>query len=254
VGSSALIVAVFALTATAQVAPIPDPANLLREVVAAQGERDKAREEYTYRWHYRVDSEDAKRNLHPVRDEEYDAFFVNGHAIRRLLKRNGQELSAAEQEREEARARGDIEKFKTGPRGTPPWAGLAVVAEILPVAVFSNPRRISLNGRDTLAVDFAPGAHASLQRSGEGMTGTIWIDEADREIARFEGGHEDLSRRGAVLRGNSLKVEQSPVGDGIWMPVNMEQQIASPKGLVEVVSAKSTGFRKFDVQSTFQPK
>lgn len=253
-GSRALIVAVFALRAAAQVAPIPYPANLLREVVAAQSERDKAREAYTYRWHYRVDSEDAKGNRRTVRDEEYDAFFVNGHAIRRLLKRSGQELSAAEQQREEARARDDIEKFKTGPRGTPPRAGLAVVAEILPVAVFSNPRRISLNARDTLAVDFAPGAHANLQRSGEGMTGTIWIDEADREIARFEGRHEDLSRRGASVRGNSLKVEQSPVGDGIWMPVSMEQDVASPKGLVEIVSAKSTDFRKFDVESTFRPK
>jgi hypothetical protein len=254
VGSSALVAAFFALAATAQVAPIPDPAELLSGIVAAQGERDQARESYTYRWHYRVDSQDAKGNLHPVRDEEYDAFFVNGHAIRRLLKRSGQELSVAEQEREEARARDDIDKFKAGPRGTPPRAGLQVVAEILSVAIFSNARRISLNGRDTLAFDFAPGAHANFRRSGEGMSGTIWIDEADREIARFEGRHDDPSRRGAVLRGNSLKVEQAPVGDGIWMPVGMEQDVASPKGLVEIVSATSTDFRKFDVQSTFRPK
>jgi hypothetical protein len=254
VGSRALIVTVFAFAAAAQVASIPDPANLLREILAAHGERDKAREAYTYRWHYRLDSEDAKGNLRHVRDEEYDAFFVNGHAIRRLLKRSGQDLSAAEREREEARARDDIEKFKTGPRGAPPRAGLAVVAEILPVAVFSNPRRISLNGRETLVVEFSPGAHANLQRSGEGMTGTIWIDEADREIARFEGRHQDLSRRGASLRGNSLKVEQAPVGDGIWMPVRMEQDVPSPKGLVEIVFATSTDFRKFDVQSSFHPK
>jgi predicted RNase H-like HicB family nuclease len=91
--------------------------------------------------------------------------------------------------------------------------------------------------------------NAKLQRSGEGMTGTIWIDEVDREIARFDGRHQDLSRRGPALRGNSLKVEQSPVGEGIWMPVSMEQDVASPKGLVEIVSAKSTDFRKFDVQS-----
>ena len=253
-GSSALVVALFALTATAQVAPIPDPGNLLREVVAAQAEKDKACEAYTYRWHYRLDSKDATGNLRSVRDEEYDAFFVNGHIIRRLLKRSGQVLSAAEQEREEARARDDIERFKTGPRGTPPRAGLAVVGEILPTAIFSNARRISLNGRNTLAVDFAPGAHANLQRLGEGMTGTIWIDEADREIARFEGRHDDMSRRGASLRGNSLQVEQAPVGDGIWMPVSMEQNVPSSKGLVQIVFATSTDFRKFDVESTFRPK
>lgn len=111
---------------------------------------------------------DAKGDVSAATNEERDVCFINGHAIRRLVKRNGVDLSAVEQEREEARVRADIERFRTGPAGTPPRAGLAVIDSILRTAKFSEPRRISFHGRDTLALDFSPGPRPRLRIGAKG--------------------------------------------------------------------------------------
>lgn len=86
------------------------------------------------------------------------------------------------------------------------------------------------------------------------MSGSIWIDDADREIARFEGRHDDSTRRGAALKGTGLKVEQTRVGEGLWMPASYEQMVATGNRTREIVSSSFFDFRKFDVESTFVPK
>jgi esterase/lipase len=127
------------------------------------------------------------------------------------------------------------------------------------MAKISNPRRISFHERDTLAFDFVgdPSAHGHgmEQNAAKKMAGTVWIDEADRQVARLEVTFYDNFRiggglLGSVQKGSTIEVQQSPIGDGLWMQTASEQHVAARiavKSVRQNVHVKAFDFKKFDV-------
>ncbi len=130
---------------------------------------------------------------------------------------------------------------------------------ILTVAKVSNPRRTTLKGRTALAYDFAgdPAAHGrNMEENALKKTaGTIWFDDADRQVARVEIHFFDNFRiAGGLLanvqKGTSIELEQSPVGDGLWMQTSMEQHVGVRVAFVntrENEHVTNFDFKKFDV-------
>ena len=136
----------------------------------------------------------------------------------------------------------------------------AGISQILPLMKVSNPRRTSLNGRNTLAYDFIGDPHAKSHGMAEGaarkIAGTVWVDEADREVARLEARFDDTFRVGGgfvatIQKGTSLIFEQAPLGQELWMPTASEIHLAARellvKGVRQNIHIKDSDFRRFNV-------
>jgi outer membrane lipoprotein-sorting protein len=246
---------------SAETADIPDAAAMLRDVRAHQAALDAIRENYTFHRIRRTDDVDANGKVKSSNSVEREIFFVHGFPVGRTLKRNGVALSAQEEKSEDDNVRKAVAKALKTPGGGGPAAGrTALVSDILAVTTISNPRRVSLNGRSALAYDFRgdPKAHAHTmqQNAAKKLFGTIWFDEADRQVAQLEVQLDDNFKVGGglladVRKGTTLRVNQSPVGEGLWMQTSNEQhldlRIVLVKGYRQNVHVQDFDFKKFDV-------
>jgi hypothetical protein len=242
--------------------PLPEPATLVKEIEAHQRRMDELRENYTFHEVTLTDELDTNGAVKGTESEERDVFFVNGYRIARLVKKNGRELSEGDRKSEQHRIDKLIEKDMSEPPGHSynRRGENAGVSQILPLMKISNPRRVSLNSRDTLAYDFVGDPHAKAHGLAENaarkIAGTVWIDETDREVARLEARFDDNFRIGggflaSIRKGTSLIFEQSRLGQGLWMPTVSEVHLSARellvKGVRQNIHIKDFDFRRFDV-------
>jgi hypothetical protein len=258
---TAIIILALGSLAWAETADIPDAAAMLRDVRAHQAALDAIRENYTFHRIRRTDDVDASGKVKSSNAIEREIFFVHGFPVGRTLKRNGVALSAQEAKSEDDNVRKAVAKALKSPDGGGPAAGrTALVSDILAVTTISNPRRVSLNGRSALAYDFKgdPKAHAQSmqQNAAKKLSGTIWFDEADRQVAQLEIELDANFKVGGglladVRKGTTLRVNQSPVGEGLWMQTSNEQhldlRIVLVKGYRQNIHVQDFDFKKFDV-------
>lgn len=243
-------------------AQIPEPATLVKEIEAHQRRMDELRENYTFHEITLTDELDPKGAVRKSESEERDVFFVNGYRIARLVKKNGKELSEGDRKNEQDRVARLIEKDTKAPPGHAynRRGENAGVSQIVPLMKISNPRRISFNGRSTLAFDFVGDPHAKAHGLAENaarkITGTVWIDEADREVARLEAAFDDNFHIGggflaSIQKGTSLVFEQSRLGQELWMPAVSEIHLSARellvKGVRQNIHVKDSDFRRFEV-------
>ena len=256
---------VFAVMAKAQVAVvIPDPATMVKDLEAHQARMDEVRENFTYHEITQTDEVDKKGRTTSSTTDEHEVFFVNGHRIRRVVKKKGAPLSARDDKDEQERIRKLVEKQMKAPRGSGGRGrdSRVSIGELLDVMKISNPRRLSLNNRDTLAYDFTGDRKARAQGMNQNaarkLAGTVWIDERDRQVARVEVRFEDDFRIGGgllvnVQKGTSLILEQAPVGQGLWMPAGSELHLAARAFLLNSVRQnwhiKDFDYQRFDTST-----
>jgi hypothetical protein len=235
----------------------PDPATLLQDIQANQQKMDAIRENYTFHRLVTEDDLDEKGAVVKSTTMEREIFFVNGHRIGRLVKKNGVELSGNEEKNEQARVKKLIE---TSLKAPPKRRGGSLIAEILPMATISNPRRLIFHGRSTLAYDFTGDPHAKGKNTNENaakkMAGTLWFDEADRQVARMEIHFYENFRVGGFLAsvksGTMQDIERSPIGDGLWMETSREEHVDARivvKNFRQNVHVKDVDFKKFNVDA-----
>src|ERR1700753_2213233 len=91
-------------------APLPDVHQLMREVAEHQKQLDKVRESYTYTSLQTTQDLDANGKATKTESTENEDFFVNGHVIARVVKRDGQPLSPSEEKKETDRVTKLVEK------------------------------------------------------------------------------------------------------------------------------------------------
>jgi hypothetical protein len=238
-------------------APFPDPVVLLQQIQANQEKMDQIREDYTFHRIVTEEDLDEKGAVVKTTSQEREIFFVNGHRIGRLVKKNGIQLTGTEEKNEQARVKKLIE---TSLKAPPKRRGNSMIAEILPMATVSSPRRLILNGRSTLAYDFTGDPHAkgksTTENAAKKMAGTLWFDEADRQVARMEVHFYQNFRVGGFLasvkNGTMQIVERSPIGDGLWMETSREEHVDARivvKNFRQNVHTKDVDFKKFNVDA-----
>jgi hypothetical protein len=244
---------------------IPDLETLLKEAQANQHKMDDIRENYTFHRLTTTDEVDEKGAIVKTTSTEREVFFVNGRQIGRLVKKNGVELKGSEEKSEQTRVTNMVKMaMKSDPKVRRGRGNLSLIAEILPMMKISNPRRITFHGRSTLAFDFTGDPHAKGKSTNENaakkMAGTVWFDEADRQVARIEIHFYDNFRIGggllaSVQKGSTFEIERSPIGDGLWMQTSTEQRIAARivvKNYRENEHVKNFDFKKFNVDAVQQ--
>ena len=116
------------------------------------------------------------------------------------------------------RNRGDSNGKVTDPRGN----DVVTVSRLLELGAFTNARRVTVNGRPTIAVDYTGDPRTKTENRMEGvirdMAGTAWVDEEDQMLVRAEGRFvNDFKIGGGLLanihKGTNFSLEMT---EGEW--------------------------------------
>src|ERR1700685_2904800 len=215
-----------AALAASDPAAIPDAATMLREVEAHQKQLDKIRENYTFRAVQTTRQLDSSGNTKKIETEEHEVFFVNGHRVEKLVRKDGKDLTPDQARKEQDRVNKEVLKISK-PGYSNPDKDEITVSRLLQIVAFSRPRRVQLNGRDTIAFDFAGDPHAKTHGRGEDalkkVSGTIWIDEADREVSRMSATLDDnyhiaFGLLASVAKGSNVVFDQALIRNEAWLP------------------------------------
>ena len=87
---------------------------------------------------------------------------------------------------------------------------------------FDGPRRETLNNRETIVLDFRPRADFrpadELQRTYAHLRGRLWIDAADKAVARLEAWPDDAQTSAdAPAQEPSIVFEHARIREGVWL-------------------------------------
>lgn len=254
--------------------PLPEINSLIKQVEAHRNAAQKASKDYIYRILDTEQDMDSHGVVKKTTTEEREGFWVNGVYINRLLARDGKPISddelkkqneridqriAEAKQREEKIAAGDRSKKKEG-------ADSLTFELLLQLGTFSNARRVQLNGRPTIAIDYAgdPRAktHNLLEEVVRDVAGAIWIDEQDHALARVEGHFvNDFKVGGGLLadvrKGASFQAEWTRVDGEIWLPASSSGRGTARITLFfshsAVVETHYSDYRKFKTSTTILP-
>src|ERR1700722_853003 len=263
--TAASLVIVTAAALAADPPAIPDAATMLRDVEAHQKQLDKAREDYTFRSVQTTRELDSKGNTKKIETEEHEVFFVNGNEIEKLVRKNGKELTADQARKEQERVNKEVLKVsKPGYKDTD--KDEITVSRLLEIVAFSHPRRVVLNGRNTIAFDFAGDEHAKTHGRGEDalkkVSGTIWIDEADREVSRMnatldENYHVGFGLLASVAKGSNVVFDQALIRNESWLPtaitLHLQARAFLVAGFRAEIDIRFDQYRKFQTDAVQQP-
>ncbi len=234
--SSAIIVAALlhvflALGQGKQERPIPEPRQLMKEVLEHQKNLEKVRENYTYTTLQTVQDVDSNGRVTKTETREGEDFFVNGHVIERTIKKNGQPLSGHDLDKETERVTKLVEKAQKTPSGQPIEGQSISVSRVLEIMDVRNPRREVYRGRETIVFDFIgrkdAKTHGLVEDASKKLQGPIWVDEADRQVAHLEVSFiENFKVVGGIFasvqKGSNFRFDQAPVNQGLWLPTGGE--------------------------------
>jgi hypothetical protein len=244
---------------------LPDAATMLREVEAHQKQLDKVREDYTFRSVQTMRQLDKSGNTKKIETEEHEVFFVNGNRVQKLVRKDGKDLTPDQARKEQDRVNKEVLKFSQ-PGYKDSDKDEITVARLLQIVTFSKPRRVRLNGRDTIAFDFAGDEHAKTHGRDEDalkkVSGTIWIDEAAHEVSRMsatldENYHVGFGILASVAKGTNLVFDQALIRNEAWLPTEIAMHLQARAFLVAGIRAdidiRFDQYRKFQTDAVQQP-
>ena len=245
--------------------PLPDIRQLMREVLAHQKELEKVRENYTYSSQQIRQDIDANGAVVKTETEDREDFFVNGHIIERTVRKNGKPLTGHDLDKETERVTKLVEKAQRTPPGEPIEGPSVSVSRVLEIMDVRNPRRELYHGRPTIVFDFIgrrdAKTHGVVEDASKKLQGTVWIDEADRQVAHMDVSFDDNFRVAgglfaSIQKGSNFHFEQGPVSEGLWLPVggegSVQARVLVVKNLRQRFIEKDFGYKRFSVDAQQQ--
>jgi hypothetical protein len=212
-------------------APLPPIPDLMRQVQAHQKQLDSIREAYTYTSAQTVQDLDVNGHVTKTESTENNDFFVNGHVIEREVKKDGKPLDAHEEQKETERVTKLVEKAQKTPRDQPLEGPSISVSRLLEIMDLHNERRENFRGRATIVFDFVgrkyAKTHGMAEDASKKLQGTVWIDEADRQVVHLEvtfidNFHVVGGLFANVQKGSNFHFDQSLVNGELWLPTGGE--------------------------------
>ena len=246
-------------------AALPDAGTMLHEVEAHQKQLDKIRENYTFRAVQTTRQLDSSGHTKKVETEEHEVFFVNSEQVEKLVRKDGKDLTPDQARKEQDRVNKEVLKISK-PGYTNPDKDEITVSRLLQIVTFSRPRRVQLNGRDTIAFDFAGDPHAKTHGRGEDalkkVSGTIWVDEADREVSRMnatldENYHVGFGLLASVAKGSNVVFDQALIRNEAWLPtaiaLHLQARAFLVAGFRAEIDIRFDQYKKFQTDAVQQP-
>jgi hypothetical protein len=236
--------------------------QLLRRVQQHQKQVEILREDYTYDCLETNQQIDSHGQVKKTTTEKREEFFVNGHMIGRVVERGGRPLSASEREKEDRR----VAELVARAAKTPPEERLEgpsiTIGRVLELVDLRNPRREMFRGRPTIVFDFVgrrdAKTHGMMEDASKKLRGTVWIDEADLQVAHLdvtvdENFHIAAGLLANIEKGSSFRFDQVRVNAGLWLPADSEADMQARVLLVRNLRLRlvqhNSGFRHFSVEA-----
>jgi hypothetical protein len=208
---------------------------------------------------------DSSGNTKKVETEEHEVFFVNGEQVQKLVRKDGKDLTPDQARKEQDRVNKEVLKISK-PGYSNPDKDEITVSRLLQIVAFSKPRRVRLNERDTIAFDFAGDPHAKTHGRGEDalkkVSGTIWIDEADREVSRMsatldENYHVGFGLLASVAKGSNVVFDQALIRNEAWLPtavaLHLQARAFLVAGFRAEIDIRFDQYKKFQTDAVQQP-
>lgn len=214
-------------SAVAVAQSMPSIPQLIASVQANQRKLDKTRESYTFR-EIQLEQELNKHGgVEKQHSREYNVFFVNGHPIQKLVRKDGAALSGDDETRELQHIQQKIALAEK----TPPGELLnnkhqVSIARLLTIQQFSNERLVTMDNRPMIALDFhgdqKAQTHGIAEDASKHLSGTVWVDQRDLQVRRVQATLDSPFRLELGLvslsQGSSFTFDQKIVNNEVWLP------------------------------------
>jgi hypothetical protein len=258
--------------------PLPDLNTLIHQAEAQQRAAWKTLQQYTYRYVSSEQDLDSHGAVKKTTTEEAEILCVTVACFSKVVARDGKPISADELKKENDNIDASIAEIKQrnaqiAAGQTPPKKKnsenlsfayfLQVGSEM---GTFSNIRRVQLNGRDTIAIDYQGNprakSHTMLDGIFRNLAGTVWVDEQDHALVRIEGHvFEDYKVGGGLLadvhKGATIEGEWIKVNDEVWLPASFSGRGSARIALFSyhsaIIDERESDYRKFRASSTILP-
>jgi hypothetical protein len=226
-------------------APLPDPAELLREVEKNQKQLELVRKNYTYTEDESELVTDDKGKTREKEAKTYEVFYLGGEEVNRLVSKEGKLLTDEEKKKEDERIDKIYKKYEekkkkeaNAPETTKKDEedGDVEIKDFLRASQFVNPRRERFHGQEMIVFDFQPRPDYKPrnldERLVQTLSGVIWIDESAKEVVRLEARTNDNFKIGSGLvvslqKGMYFAFEQEYVHDEVWLPSYAEIHLSA---------------------------
>jgi hypothetical protein len=242
--------------------PLPDVRALILEVQAHQRQLDKVREFYTYTSLQTTQDIDSGGQVKKTETEEHEDFFVNSHIVERTVKRDGKPLSDHDEQKETERVTKLVKKAEETPPGQPLEGPTISVSRLLDIMDLRNERRVMFRGRPTIVFDFVgrkdAKTHGLAEDASKKLQGTVWIDEADRQVAHLEVSFIDNFHVvgglfANIQKGSNFHFDQELINGELWLPTGGEGTIQARvllfKNLRQHVIERDYDYKRFKVET-----
>jgi hypothetical protein len=246
--------------------PLPDVPTLMNQVQDHQRQMEAVRENYTFHELDVTDTLNKNGTVKKTESEDYEVFYVNTHEVQRLVQKDGRDLDADQAKREQEHVMKEVAKAQQTLPGTSPSGEVSIsVSHILSMVKVSSPRREMLDGRPTISFDFTGDPHAKAhgvaEEAARKMSGTVWIDEKDREVRRMVARLDDNLHVGfgmfSLSKGSNLVFDQKLVNNELWLPTGAEIDLNAHAFAVVGVRANihmtDRDYKKFHAEAQQQP-
>ena len=197
----------------------------------------QARDHYTY---LERDEDRRLNSLGQVKSESVDVtrmMVVNGARFEQLLEHNGQPPTANEQKRSDD----DLAKLKhetldeQAARSRKDQDNRAFLQDVLEAFDFRLIGEETLDGRPAYVLQATPHpgyrAHGKYAKVFSRVEGKLWVDKRDFGWIKVDGQVTQSFSMGLfvarVQRGSHIILEQTCIGDGVWVPKRMEARASA---------------------------
>ena len=254
--------------------PLPDTRQLILDIEHNQTANEVAKKDYTYHVHTEEQDTDSSGATRKTTITDSESLTIDGVRVNRVISRNNKPLTPDEVSKENERIDKDVAKARerrdknqakgkdTDNRGDE----LISASRILELGRFTNPRRVDLNGRPTIVLDYAGDPNAATQNSAEkvirDLVGTVWVDEQDRVMVRAEGHFlADFKVAGGLVadihKGFSFEAVFTNIAGQVWLPANIHAQGSARFLLFKRISGSfqltTSDYRKYRTSTTIIP-
>jgi hypothetical protein len=251
--------------------PLPPIPQLLLDAERNQKASEAANKDYTYHVHLEQQEVDHNGNVKKTITTDSESLTIDSVRVDRIVARDGKPLTPNEAQKESDHidkevAKAEERRAKLADKGQDSDSRgdeILTVSRILELGTFSNPRRVDLNGRPTIVLDYTGDPNAKTHNESEkvfrDLVGTAWIDEQDRVLVHGEGHfpHDFKIGGGLVLnihQGFRFDFSATHITDNIWLPAIINAQGSARIFLFDSINGHfhlaTSDYRKFHTNST----
>jgi hypothetical protein len=208
-------------------APLPNAGEILQRALANEHKLAAEREKYDCRINDHTIETDSNGNTKKDTSTVSDLFYVNGIPIERTLQKDGKDLSADDQRKQDDRVMKETMKYSNQANAQKEEdKDNQELEDFMQAMMLANGHRQVIDGRSVLFYDIVPNpkfdAKNINQHLAQVMQGKVSIDEQTGELIEINvTSVADLKIGGGLVanvhKGLWLHIRNQPRPDGVWL-------------------------------------